>query len=350
MNHTDWTQFLQSIGGRFSGDRLVDFGDPMAESMESLCGNVLADLSHWGVIRVTGRDAMIFLSGQFTCDVRKVSDEVSHTGAWCNPKGKVMVVFRLLHYGNGYHLLLPRELLEPTLKRLRMYVLRADVALADSSESLVRIGLSGPSITESLAEAGYEPPASPNLARQGSGHTLVRLHDGPHPRYLFLGEPKAAMSLWQRLGTSARPAGASAWDMLEILAGVPAVVPATAEAFLPQMLNLKELGGISFTKGCYVGQEVVAKLEHLGRLKRRMVLASADTEHLPEPGAPVYHGGEPVGQVVVAAPHPERKFVLLAVIEKTAMGATDLQLKGTPLGLLTLPYPIQDSSATSERN
>jgi len=266
------------------------------------------------------------------------------------PKGKVIVVFRILRQGDAYHLLLPRELLESTLKRLRMYVLRADVALADDSDIVTRIGLSGPSITERLAEAGYDPPASPNQARQGAGHTLVRLFAGPYPCYLFLGEPEAVKSLWQRVGTGARPVGSSTWDMLEILAGVPTILPATAEAFLPQMLNLKELGGISFTKGCYVGQEVVAKLEHLGKLKRRMILASTDTENLPKPGASVFHAGESVGQVVAAARHPERKIVLLAVLEKSAMEATDLQLEGVPLTLLPLPYPIQDFSATSERS
>jgi folate-binding protein YgfZ len=325
----------------------MDFGDPEAEAGEALQGNVLADLSYWGIIRVAGRDAATFLSGQFTCDVRKVSDETSLLGSWCTPKGKVMVVFRLLRHGDAYHLLLPRELLESTLKRLRMYVLRANVALADHSDALARIGLSGPSITECLAEAGYEPPASPNQAHQGMGGTLIRLHDGLHPRYLFLSEPEATKSLWLRLGTGARPVGTSTWDMLEILAGVPTILPATTETFLPQMLNLKELGGISFTKGCYVGQEVVAKLEHLGKLKRRMVLASVDTENLPEPGAPVFHAGEIVGQVLSAAPHPEMKCVCLAVLEKAAIDAVDLRLEGAPLSLLPLPYPIQDPSERS---
>jgi folate-binding protein YgfZ len=283
----EWRQFLCEQGARFDGGRVIDFGDPVLERAQVFHGNIIADLSHYGLIEVTGKDAETFLAAQFTSDVRQISESTGQLSAWCTAKGRVLAVFRIFQRAGAYYLLLPGELLEVILRRLRMYILRSDVRLADASSTLVRIGLSGPALPGSL--------------------TIV------------ISEPGAAKKLWLERQENATPTGAGPWALLEILAGIPSVHSKTAEAFLPQMLNLEALGGLCFSKGCYPGQEIIARLQYRGQLKRRMYLGLANTARIPEPGDEVVSGDseetQRVGTVVAAERHPQGGVALLAVLE-----------------------------------
>lgn len=292
---SEWQQFLCEQGARFEGGRVIDFGDPVLERAQVFHGNIIADLSHYGLIEITGKDAATFLAAQLTSDVRQISESTSQLSAWCTPQGRVLAVFRIFQRAGAYYLLLPGELLQPILRRLRMYIVRSDVRLADASSTLVRIGLSGPALPGSLS--------------------------------IVIGEPGAAKKLWRDRQENATPTGAGPWTLLEILAGIPSVHPKTAEAFLPQMLNLEALGGLCFSKGCYPGQEIIARLQYRGQLKRRMYLGLADTAHIPEPGDEVFGGDseetQSVGTVVAAERYPQDRAALLAVIE---IGATQGKL------------------------
>jgi tRNA-modifying protein YgfZ len=308
---SEWQQFLCEQGARFDGGRVIDFGDPVLERAQIFHGNIIADLSHYGLIEITGKDAGTFLAAQFTSDVRQVSESTSQLSAWCTAKGRVLAVFRIFRRAGAYYLLLPGELLQPILRRLRMYIVRSDVRLADASSTLVRIGLSGPALPGSL--------------------TIV------------IGEPDAAKKLWRDRQENATPTGAGPWTLLEILAGIPSVHPKTTEAFLPQMLNLEALGGLCFSKGCYPGQEIIARLQYRGQLKRRMYLGLADTARIPEPGDEVVSGDseetQNVGTVVAAERHPQGGAALLAVLEiGAAQGKLCLYEPGGPaLILQSLP-------------
>ena len=307
----EWRQFLCEQGARFDGGRVADFGDPVLERAQVFHGNIIADLSHYGLIEVTGKDAEIFLAAQFTSDVRQISESASQLSAWCTPQGRVLAVFRIFRRAGAYYLLLPGELLEMILRRLRMYILRSDVRLADVSSTLVRIGLSGPALPGSL--------------------TIV------------ISDPGAAKKLWLERQENAIPTGAGPWALLEILAGIPSVHSKTAEAFLPQMLNLEALGGLCFSKGCYPGQEIIARLQYRGQLKRRMYLGLANTAYIPEPGDEVVSGDseetQRVGTVVAAERHPQDGAALLAVLEiGAAQGKLCLYEPGGPaLILQSLP-------------
>lgn len=307
----EWRQFLCEQGARFDGGRVIDFGDPVLERAQVFHGNIIADLSHYGLIEVTGKDAETFLAAQFTSDVRQVSESTSQLSAWCTAKGRVLAVFRIFQRAGAYYLLLPGELLEVILRRLRMYILRSDVRLADASSTLVRIGLSGPALPGSL--------------------TIVISDQG------------AAKKLWLDRQENAIPTGAGPWTLLEIMAGIPSVHPKTAEAFLPQMLNLEALGGVCFSKGCYPGQEIIARLQYRGQLKRRMYLGLADTARIPEPGDEVVSSDseetQNVGTVVAAERHPQGGAALLAVLEiGAAQGKLCLYEPGGPaLILQSLP-------------
>ncbi|RMD80320.1 MAG: folate-binding protein [Gammaproteobacteria bacterium] len=357
-----WRRWLEDAGAALEDGRVVHYGNPDLERRVALTGAVLADLGHWGVLRARGADAASFLQGQLTADLREVEAGRSRLAAHCTPQGRVRALYRVLAREDegacGELLLfLPEDLLEQALAALRRYVLMARVELEPAGEAWVRLGYADPQGEARLARAlEAEPEALPReadgVARvpgpEGQGVTVVRLH-GPRPRFLLLGERPAMERLWERLDVHAAPVGAPAWELLEVLAGEPQVYPQTTELFLPQMLNLDLLGGVSFSKGCYTGQEVVARTRHLGRLKRRMRrLRCPGRDEPPPPGAalhsPAWRADEAAGTVVRAASDPDGGCELLAVIPHELAGAP-LHLEG-PQGpaceLLPLPYPLPE--------
>ncbi|NIR32101.1 MAG: folate-binding protein YgfZ [Gammaproteobacteria bacterium] len=343
MSNQQWQQFLSGAGARFDGAG-ASFGDRLAAVRLALEGDVLVDLSHEGLIAVRGADAPGFLQNLLTTDIPRVSEHRSQLSAWCTPKGRVLALFRVIYRDDAFYLQLPGDLLERTLSRLRMYVLRAKVGLEDASDELVRIGLSGSTVAAGLRRALGACPERVDDVMQSGSLTLVRL-PGPRPRLHALGPPEAVQPLWRALARDACPAGPEAWALLDILAGVPTVTHGTADAFLPQMLNLQALGGVSFTKGCYPGQEIVARTHHLGTLKRRLYLARAETDVAPEPGDPVYARGAEgtAGTVVNAQRHASGGVVLLVVVQISAAETEELRLadaSGPLLRLQPLPYEV----------
>lgn len=325
----DWRAVLDEAGARFDPEGVADYGQPEAEGRAALSVDVMADLSHYGVIEARGEDARKFLAGLFTGDVRPVSPEQGLFTAWCDAKGRAQASFWLLMRDDAFYLLLPREIVAPVLAGLKRYLLRVKATLADTSDSLSRLGLSGPGLSSRLALLlGAPPPLAVGEAKNFGGYSLLAVAGKPHPRWLVLGEPGALAGLWQGLKSTVSPVGREAWSLLDILAGIPLLVTETAGEFIPQMLNMEALGGLCFTKGCYPGQEVIARLHYRGQLKRQLYKAFLESERIPPPGARLHREGaaESVGTVVSAARHPEGPVALLSVIkiEETGQGAIRL--------------------------
>jgi folate-binding protein YgfZ len=312
--------------------------------------NVFGALPDLSVLRATGADTVAFLQGQFTCDVAEVSAGASRLGAWCNAKGRAAVLARLVGLDDGVELLLPRSQLAETRQRLGMYVLRADVKLTPEEDRLC-LWAAGEDCEQVLcAQLGHLPRA-PQATVGVAGVRALRL-PGPRSTYLVVAPCDEIPALWSALEATARPAASSTWELDRIRAGEPCVGPATAGEFVPQMLNLELLGGVSFTKGCYVGQEIVARTQHLGKLKRRMYRARVVGGAPPTPGDAVFGaasvGAQSVGSVVRAAPVPEGGHELLAVLRIDSAEAGGLrlhQLLGPELELLDLPYARGEPSA-----
>ncbi len=348
----DWKTFLQDAGAELSDERVATFGNPERELQVALTGNVLSDLSHHGLIGVHGADAKGFLHGQLTNDVGAVDEGRSQLTAYLSPKGRMLAVFRLFVRGDHYYLRLPRELVDPTLQRLRMFVMRANVNLEDASDDLVRLGCSGPQTADELAAVIGPVPEAIDEVTQTEGLTLLRVPGAGHPRFEVYGYLEPMKRLWDALNVRGAPVGADAWALLEIRAGLPAVYPATVDAFVPQMANLDRVGGVSFNKGCYPGQEVVARMHYLGNLKRRMYRAWVSTSEAPPPGAEVYppDGDQAAGIVVDARPSPDGGHELLAVLQIAAARDSELHLadaERTPLELRDLPYEVTAPEAGS---
>jgi hypothetical protein len=258
----------------------------------------------------------------------------------------MLASLRLFRRDGAICLQLPAALLEGVLKRLRMFVLRAKAELRDASDEWVRIGLAGDCAPALLDAHLRETPAEADQVVQERDLTCIRL-PGPVPRFELVGPVEAIQPLWEALEQRARPSGRGHWALLDIRAGLPTVLPATAEAFVPQMANMQLLDGVSFKKGCYTGQEVVARMQYLGKLKRRMYLAHVDTGTLPAPGDELFAAdsasGQGAGKVVDAQPAPEGGYDLLAVVEIASADAGDVRLRGPGgprLAFMPLPYAL----------
>ena len=337
---------MSQSGAVFGNGLVQNFGDPDAEQLAAADAGIICDLGQRGLIAIEGQDAFTFLQGQLTCDMKEISHSRSRLAAWCSPKGRVLVLFRVVHITTGVVLELPASQMEETINRLRMYVLRSRVSLKDVSDDFVRIGLAGESATELLESRYGSAPQSPDDVVAAGNDRLIRLH-GVTPRYKFIGDSAHAADLWRAAAGMLTPAGAQAWTLLEILAGVPEI--RQSDEHLPQMINLDLLDGVSFNKGCFVGQEIIARTHHLGRLKRRMYLVCADVTERVDPGAPILaaaSGFEAAGQIVSSARRADGNGVIaLAVLRIDAAKTGDLRLAnadGPRVQLLELPYSIPD--------
>jgi folate-binding protein YgfZ len=331
-----WKRFIEAHSG------VVDAGDHTRfPAVPREAGCALMDLSHLGLIRVAGEDAESFLQGQITNDVREVSSSHTQLAGHCSAKGRMLASFRVLRLDDVFYLQLPRVVLPAALKRLRMFVLRAKVTVEDASDSLVCIGLAGACAPGLLAEHIPNIPASDHGMTQANGVAVVRI-PGPTPRFEILGPVTAIEPLWGGLATQATPVDGAYWALLDIRAGIPTVYPETADAFVPQMTNLQLIDGVSFTKGCYAGQEVVARMQYLGKLKRRMYHAEVTSVTAPRPGdelqAPGSTSEQASGRVVDACPSGDGRYELLAVVEVEAAEAGEVRL-GTDGPRLTLKAP-----------
>lgn len=342
-----WKDFLTNAGAEIRDDEVLSFGNPDLELRVVTTGNVIADLAHIGLLGVRGEDAQTFLQGQLTNDVRAVSERHSQLTAHCSPKGRMLANGRLFERDKTFYLCLPRPTLGPVLNRLRMFVMRSKVVLEDATDTLVHIGLSGPSAETELQNALGAMPARVNDVVQHQDITVIRI-PGPHPRFELYGDADAMEKLWMALDVQAAPVGSTPWSLLDILSGIPTVYPATADAFVPQMANMQLLDGISFQKGCYAGQEIVARTQFLGKLKRRMYRAHIDTDAAPKPGdelyAPDTEPAQSAGRIVDARPHPDGGFEALAVVQIVSAETGGVRLGGPEGPLLrfgTLPYPLE---------
>ena len=275
---------------------IVSFGEPL-----------LIDLSGRALIHVSGGDASRFLQNQLTNDISKVSETQGQLAAWCSAKGRVLAIFRIFRPSEGEYLLeLPASLLQPILKRLQMFVLRSDVKLVSGNHATFAVtGDAGEKLDVTLPDGDYAQTVADDLV-------IMRIPGEP-ARYQIAGTADAISKARNILNHTAT-ADSTLWRWLDIRAGQPSVWPETQERFTPHMLNLDLLGGVSFNKGCYPGQEIVARTKFLGKVKQRMV--NAHTDAAAERGEAVFTKDAPrqaAGYVVDAIQTPEGCDLLVTV-------------------------------------
>ena len=298
-------------------------------------------LSHEGVLAVRGPDANKFLQGQVTCNLNYLSDSHSSLGARCTPKGRMQSSFRIVSISDGYLLAMDSELLEAQLTDLKKYAVFSKSKLTDESQDWLRIGLSGGD--NALRSLGLELAQTADSVARSNELLALRLSDGRAELWLPTAQADAVKA---QIAAQLPQAPLNDWLLAQVRAGIGQVMGATRELFIPQMINLQAVGGVSFKKGCYTGQEIVARMQYLGKLKRRLqrLLIEGRQDELPAPGVEIFspvHGSS-VGEVVLAASDTDR-IELLAVLQEDAAADGRLYLgspDGLPMSLLELPYSL----------
>ncbi|WP_395608701.1 YgfZ/GcvT domain-containing protein [Pseudomonas sp. B22129] len=296
-------------------------------------------LSHEGALAVRGSDAAKFLQGQLTCNLNYLSETRASLGARCTQKGRMQSSFRIVLQGDGVLLAMATELLEPQLADLKKYAVFSKSKLTDESAGWARFGLAD--ADQALASLGLELPAETDSVVRTD--TLIAIRVSPGRAELWV-PADLAETTRNQLAAQLKEADLNAWLLGQIRAGIGQVMPQTRELFIPQMLNLQAIGGVSFKKGCYTGQEIVARMQYLGKLKRRLYRLRLNAAELPEPGTPLFspsHNSS-IGEVVIAA-KADQSIELLAVLQAEAADSGDVHLgtlEGPGLQLLDLPYQL----------
>ncbi len=334
----NWQQFLSTQGAIIQDGIVQHFGDIAAELTATAKETVLCELGQFSTLRVSGEDAQSFLQNLLSNDIREVTAARAQYSSFNTAKGRMLANFLIWMDGNDYLLQLPGTLAETLRKKLSMYVLRAKVKI--TRDELIALGVSGPSAQ--LPVDSSELPVLGVIHAQNT--SVIKLGD---TRFLLCTTTEKAEALWQTLSKVARPAGSTCWDWLNIRAGIPVILEKTQEEFVPQMVNFDLIGGINFKKGCYPGQEIVARMHYLGKLKRRMYLAHIDGDA--KPGDDLYSedmAGQASGKIANAAPSPIGGYDVLAVMQIASHDAHEVHLgslQGHALSFEPLPYSLPSS-------
>lgn len=324
MSSFDWKALNGIANAVFENGMPVHLGNLNGELSACRDGDlVLAPMVDIGWVRCSGDDAKSFLHNQLTSDVNHLAADHWQHSSWCNAKGRMLASFILSRpkAEETYLLQMAAELTSSILKRLRMFVLRSKVVLDDLSTTHVGFGLAGKNSAEALISAHLPVPENDNGTSLFPDGYIFRLAPD---RFQIIVANEAALTIWSKLTAAATPVGLFAWRWLNIHAGIPLVRQATQEEFVPQMINFDKLGGVSFQKGCYPGQEIVSRTQYLGKVKRHLYRGHA--QEALAAGIPLYaensDSQQTCGIVVDAAPCPDGGWDALAVMLETAVGNT----------------------------
>lgn len=314
MANTEWQDFLTIQGAHIVDNFVQHFNVVKQEAADAANSNIICDLSHLGMLEISGIDAATFLQGQVTNDVKLLDQNNAHYTGYCSPKGRLLALFFAYTHDANIYLQMNHALIDAITKRLKMYVLRAKVMIQNISNAKIRIGLSGESINTLLQPFFTELPSQIFERKNSDQATLIRL-PGKITRYELITTIEHAQHIWLSLKAHCTPVGVNAWEWLEIQSGIPDITITTQETFVPQMVNLDSLNGISLNKGCYTGQEIVARTHYLGKVKRKTYLGHIDSTLQVQIGADVSNQAhEIVGKIVRVAIAPLSGWDVLAEI------------------------------------
>lgn len=331
-----FTDFLEhDTTANSAPGRSADF-DSVAKLVQSTQRQpVKFGLLSLGVVSFAGEDAQSFVNAQFTTNCLEITPAHGQFSAWCDPKGRVMYLFVLYRDDERFYAILPKAQIRNFVSRLRMYVLRAEVQIEDLSETVAVFGLSGES---TRAERNAGPLLRPWDCGNEAGSVLIRYGPGA-PRFLLVGPDATAIERWQALQLPTH--GEDIWNALDICDGLPRLDETSAGKFLPQNLNLDVLDAVSFAKGCYPGQEIIARLKYRGTVKQRLLAATMESDMVPDAGtavdAPARDGN--VGHVVSAQRLNAKRSVISAVVDVGA-ATGDLSIAGVAGMPIDLPYAV----------
>lgn len=346
MNN-DWKNYLLQNGAVQNDEGLFIFDSAFSDSGSAEDEDIICDLSHLSTIVVAGGDAADVIQGQFTNDVKKVDEERSQISAFCNNKGRMLANFRLFQNQHNYFLSIRSDLVESSIEHLQKYVLRAQVAIQDVSEQLIHIGISGKNAQTLLSPFIDKLNTDVDSVSSNDDYIAIRVA-GTVPRYQILCSLEHAKKLWEAISGKAKVVNSTFWDYLDISNGLPLIDSNTREEFVPQMVNMELIDGVSFEKGCYTGQEIVARTHYLGKQKRRTYRIRISSATIPKAGdqlaTQTSTDNQYTGTLVTVYQTAENEYEALAVIQIKAAESEQLKLKDTDaeISILELPYSLED--------
>ncbi|HVV68282.1 MAG TPA: hypothetical protein VHE99_04495 [Gammaproteobacteria bacterium] len=272
-------------------------------------------LIHLSLIKITGAKSDTFLQGQLTCDIHDITTTQSRLAAHCNAKGRVLTTLRVIHFQDNFYLLLPRNMLELTLKHLGKFAPFSRVTLAEEP-ALIIIGCYGENIANLLTTMIGNLPEQPDQVVSGEDWLCIRVL-GNEPRFILLGTPTHINAIQQKLIPHDTLADEITWRLLDIQNSIPNIYPETTDLFTPHMLNYPQLNAVSFTKGCYVGQEIIARTHYLGKVKRHLELITLNTKLTYKPGDVLHNDKQQEIGIVIDAIHTTpQECQLLGVVQE----------------------------------
>ena len=299
--------FLQSIGAIQHADGRVTFANTTAADCPDAFITLPAGLA---LLQVAGADAADFLHGQLSADIKALAANAGTPAAWCTPKGRVITTLVVYRHDAAFYLLLPAQLRERVQKRLQMFVLRANVQITDSMPGRTLLGVRG--------RGGAIPEVETDFSLHelnGRLHLFLPDRHG-ESRCLIVDETETLQGVWQDLSQAMPAVDSRCWERLDMDTGLAWLCEATSEEFLPQELNLDRNGGVSFDKGCYPGQEIIARIRYRGQVKRRLFLIHAMSHDTPQPGTAIRDNrGGNQGMIVRAAPGKDKSHIILGVLD-----------------------------------
>ncbi|WP_028534191.1 YgfZ/GcvT domain-containing protein [Paludibacterium yongneupense] len=335
--NTQWQAWFNRHGVVFDGNAAVGFAEYEQQLSALKNGAVVSALNGFSVIRVTGDDAQSFLQGQFSSDILAIDETNSQLSSYSTAKGRMQATMLIWRQHDAYFLLVSSDIALAFCKRLSMFILRSKVKAEVVGGECILLGLAGAAAENAAGDVPFESGA---VASRDGGIAL-RL---PNDALMLALTPEAAADVLARLGDDVVPVSAEVWGILDIDAGIPWVTSATVEQFVPQMANMDLLGAVSFKKGCYPGQEIVARTHYLGKVKRR--LYRVRIPEMASSGDSLYSPGsadQAIGQVVNVS-RETSGCVALAVVQSSRWedGVFLRGLDGVRLEKLSLPYSIDD--------
>lgn len=336
---SSWSDFLTQTAALQADSQ--SFANPLDDVRLASTETVIVPLTQLGHIRASGEDAATLLHNLLSSSIETLKPDEAVRSSLSTPKGRMLADFLVWRDGDDVLLQLAAELAPAIARKLSMFVLRAKAKLVEASGEVAALGLAGPRLGEVLAALGLALPEQAMQTLDGEGIRVIRLDEG---RAMLIAASAAAPELWRKLiAAGARPAGPVAWRLLDIRAGIPQITAATQDEFVAQMINFELIGGVNFRKGCYTGQEIIARMQYQGTLKKRMYRARVAALP-PAPGSDVFasdFGEQPAGKIVSSAPAPEGGSEVLVCVQIASHDAGQVRLAGgEPLVFAELPYPL----------
>lgn len=330
---TSWLDILATLPTMENDGDTITFGEQPADYAVLACHPCIMPLPDRAVLQVEGADVDKLLQGQLTCDMNQLPVGGTLPGALCEVKGRMISnFFATRPQADQVLLVMPKGVIASTMATLKKYAPFYKVAITDVSNDYLALGINQ-----------WQPADSELFA----GSLCLTI---PPETALLLVPAESGQAQWQALQTHYAPAGSGLWQYLNIRAGLAEVVAQTQEEFIPQMLNLQHTGAVNFRKGCYTGQEIVARMQYLGKLKRRMYRLQVESNQLLAPGTAINSGDKSaIGTVVMAQMSGQNQQEILAVLVHEAADAHQLRFGETELAVTNLPLPYDDQFVVATR-